>query len=143
VINDAASYAESIAEQRGRNVDFAIDAVREGKSIPANEALEIGAIDLIALDRPELLMELDGHDVELTPDRTVTLRTAELRSSRSSSGSRGASCIGWRTRISPSCSSRSGRSRSSTSWRTQGSVPVGSRERSSSSSPSQRCRCFP
>lgn len=76
VINDAASYAESIAEQRGRNVDFAIDAVREGKSISANEAFEIGVIDLIARDRPELLMELDGHDVELTPDRTVTLRTA-------------------------------------------------------------------
>lgn len=76
VINDAASYAESIAEQRGRNVDFAIDAVHEGKSISANEALEIGVIDLIARDRPELLMELDGHDVELTPDRTVTLRTA-------------------------------------------------------------------
>lgn len=76
VINDAASYAESIAEQRGRNVHFAIDAVREGKSISANEALEIGVIDLIAPDRPELLMELDGHDVELTPDRTITLRTA-------------------------------------------------------------------
>jgi membrane-bound serine protease (ClpP class) len=76
VINDAASYAESIAQQRGRNVDFAIDAVREGKSIAANEALEIGVIDLIARDRPELLTELDGRDVELTPDRTVTLRTA-------------------------------------------------------------------
>jgi membrane-bound serine protease (ClpP class) len=76
VINDAASYAESIAEQRGRNVDFAIDAVREGKSIAANEALDIGVIDLIARDRAELLTELDGRDVELTPDRTVTLRTA-------------------------------------------------------------------
>jgi membrane-bound serine protease (ClpP class) len=76
VINDAASYAESIAEQRGRDVDFAIDAVREGRSIAANEALEIGVIDLIARDRAELLTELDGRDVELTPDRTVTLRTA-------------------------------------------------------------------
>jgi membrane-bound serine protease (ClpP class) len=75
VINDAASYAESIAEQRGRNVDFAIDSVREGKSIPANEALEIGVIDLIAQDRPELLTELDGRTVELAPDRTVTLST--------------------------------------------------------------------
>jgi membrane-bound serine protease (ClpP class) len=76
VINDAASYAESIAEQRGRDVEFAIDAVREGRAIAANEALDIGVIDLIARDRPELLTELDGRDVELTPDRTVTLRTA-------------------------------------------------------------------
>jgi membrane-bound serine protease (ClpP class) len=76
IINDAASYAESIAEQRGRDVDFAIDAVREGKSIAANEALETGVIDLIARDRAELLAELDGRDVELAPGRTVTLRTA-------------------------------------------------------------------
>src|SRR5919106_4000258 len=76
VINDAASYAESIAEQRGRNVEFAIEAVREGKSIAANEALETGVIDLIARDLTELLAALDGREVELAPERTVTLRTA-------------------------------------------------------------------
>jgi membrane-bound serine protease (ClpP class) len=76
IINDAASYAESIAEQRGRDVEFAIDALREGKSIAANEALETGVIDLIARDRAELLAELDGREVELAPERTVTLRTA-------------------------------------------------------------------
>jgi membrane-bound serine protease (ClpP class) len=75
IIEDAASYAESIAEQRGRNVDFAIDSVREGKSIAANEALEIGVIDIIAGDRAELLVELDGREVELAPGRAVTLRT--------------------------------------------------------------------
>jgi membrane-bound serine protease (ClpP class) len=76
VINDAASYAESIAEQRGRNVEFAIDAVREGRSVAANEALELGVVDLIARDRAELLEVLDGRVVELGPGRTVTLRTA-------------------------------------------------------------------
>ena len=76
VINDAASYAESIAEQRGRNVEFAIDAVREGRSVAANEALELGVVDLIALDRTELLRALDGRVVELDPDETVTLETA-------------------------------------------------------------------
>jgi membrane-bound serine protease (ClpP class) len=75
VINDAASYAESIAEERGRDVDFAIDAVREGKSIAANEALETGVIEVIARDRAELLAELDVRTVELAPERTVTLRT--------------------------------------------------------------------
>lgn len=76
IIEDAASYAESIAEERGRNVDFAIDAVREGTSIAANEALETDVIDLIARDRTELLRELDGREVELVPGSTVTLRTA-------------------------------------------------------------------
>ena len=76
VINDAASYAESIAEQRGRNVEFAIDAVREGRSVAANEALELGVVDLIARDRAELLEALDGRIVELSPGRNVTLGTA-------------------------------------------------------------------
>lgn len=76
VINDAASYAESIAEQRGRNVEFAIDAVREGRSVATNEALELGVVDLIARDRAELLEALDGRVVELSPGRNVTLGTA-------------------------------------------------------------------
>jgi membrane-bound serine protease (ClpP class) len=75
IIEDAASYAESIAEERGRDVDFAVDAVREGRSIAANEALEIGVIEIVARDRSELLAELDGRAVELAPDRTVTLST--------------------------------------------------------------------
>jgi membrane-bound serine protease (ClpP class) len=76
VINDAASYAESIAEQRDRSVEFAIDAVREGRSVAASEALELGVVDLIARDRAELLEALDGRVVELSPGRTVTLGTA-------------------------------------------------------------------
>jgi membrane-bound serine protease (ClpP class) len=75
IVEDAASYAESIAEERGRNVDFAIDAVREGRSIAANEALEIGVIDLVARDRDELLRELDGFAVELAPGQSITLDT--------------------------------------------------------------------
>ena len=76
VINDAASYAESIADQRGRNVEFAIDAVREGRSVAANEALELGVVDLLARDRAQLLEVLDGRLIELGPGRSATLRTA-------------------------------------------------------------------
>ncbi len=76
VINDAASYAESIAEQRGRNTEFAIDAVREGRSATANEALELGVVDLIAPDRARLLDALDGRTVELSSAETVMLETA-------------------------------------------------------------------
>ncbi len=76
MINDAASYAESIAEQRGRNVEFAIDAVREGRSVAVNEALELGVVDLLARDRVQLLEALDGRVVELDPVGDVTLKTA-------------------------------------------------------------------
>lgn len=76
VIEDAVAYVTSIAEERDRDVDFAVDTVREGRSASANEALEVGAIDLIADSRAQLLTEIDGRTVTLSPggDR-VTLST--------------------------------------------------------------------
>jgi membrane-bound serine protease (ClpP class) len=76
VINDAAALAESIARLRGRNVDFAIDTVREGRSAAADEAVEIGAVDLLARSLPDLFDEVDGRTVELPAGRTVSLDTA-------------------------------------------------------------------
>ena len=35
VINDAAAFAESVARQRGRDVDFAVATVRQGRSVTA------------------------------------------------------------------------------------------------------------
>lgn len=76
-INDAAAMAESLAERRDRNVEFAVDTVREGRSASANEAVEIGAVDLIAGSRTELLDEIDGRTVEVAPDdEPVSLNTA-------------------------------------------------------------------
>ncbi|MFP5310156.1 MAG: NfeD family protein [Actinomycetes bacterium] len=75
IVNNAAAYAEAIAEARGRDVGFAVDSVRDGRSITADEALEIGAIDLIATDLPSLLEEVDGTVVEVG-DVEVTLTTA-------------------------------------------------------------------
>ncbi|HEX2180141.1 MAG TPA: nodulation protein NfeD [Actinomycetota bacterium] len=78
IINDAAAYAESIARLRGRNVEFAEQMVREGRSIAAAEALEIGAVDLVSGSLPELLNQVDGREVTVGPgDRTVTLETAD------------------------------------------------------------------
>lgn len=77
VINDAAAFAESIAKLRGRNVDFARDTVRLGKSVPADEAAEIRAVDLIARSLPELLDSVHGREVNEVGgnDRRVTLQT--------------------------------------------------------------------
>ena len=76
IINDTAVYARSIAEARGRNADWAEEAVRDGASIGAEEAVEIGVVDLIADDRSELLDAINGTIVRL-PDGEVTLRTAD------------------------------------------------------------------
>ena len=55
VVNDAVAYARSLADQRGRNRDWAEQIVRESISTPAQDALELKVIDLIAADESALL----------------------------------------------------------------------------------------
>jgi membrane-bound serine protease (ClpP class) len=61
VVEDAAAYARSLAQQRGRNVEWAERIVRESISTPATEALELGVIDIVAGDENALLEGLDGR----------------------------------------------------------------------------------
>ena len=75
IINDTVVYARAIADARGRNADWAEDAVRAAAVVPADEAAEIGVVDLVARDRAELLAEIDGRTVAL-PAGEVTIQTA-------------------------------------------------------------------
>lgn len=75
VVNDAAAFAESVARVRGRNVEFAVDTVREGRSAPADEALSLGAVDVVAGSMADLLSQIDGMRVDVE-GRAVTLDTA-------------------------------------------------------------------
>jgi membrane-bound serine protease (ClpP class) len=61
VVNDAVAYARSLAEQRGRNRDWAEQIVRDSISTSAQQALELKVIDLVAADEAELLEKLDGR----------------------------------------------------------------------------------
>ncbi len=61
VENDAAAYARSLAQKRGRNQDWAEQAVRKSVSISAQEALDLAVIDLIADNTEDLLKQLDGY----------------------------------------------------------------------------------
>jgi len=61
VVNDAVAYARSIADQRGRNRDWAEQVVRKSVSTAAQEALQLKVIDLIAADEKTLLEELHGR----------------------------------------------------------------------------------
>src|SRR5713226_5707790 len=72
VENDAAAYIKSIAEKRGRNVQWAEDAVR--KSLSEKEALSLKVIELGADDVPALLAAVDGREV-VTGAGKVVLRT--------------------------------------------------------------------
>jgi membrane-bound serine protease (ClpP class) len=75
ITNDAAAYIRSIAEQRGRNADWAEKAVRESISASESDALQQKVIDLIALDLNDLLRQLDGRQVR-TAAGERTLHTA-------------------------------------------------------------------
>ncbi|MEX0832442.1 MAG: nodulation protein NfeD [Actinomycetota bacterium] len=78
VTNDAVAYIRSLAEQRGRNADWAEDAVRDSVSASAEEALELGVIDVIAPSVPDLLETIDGDTVQ-TSDGEVVLDVAGAR----------------------------------------------------------------
>jgi membrane-bound serine protease (ClpP class) len=77
VVNDAAAYIRGLAELRGRNAEWAEQAVRGAASLTANAALQEKVIDLVARDLPDLLASLDGREVHLA-DRTVKLATHDL-----------------------------------------------------------------
>ncbi|MBM4134328.1 MAG: nodulation protein NfeD [Nitrospira sp.] len=71
VENDSAAYIKSIAEQRGRNVAWAEDAVRKSVSVTEKEALSLKIIDLVAEDLPTLRDRLDGRTVALAAGPAV------------------------------------------------------------------------
>jgi membrane-bound serine protease (ClpP class) len=64
-IRDAAAYLRGLAQLRGRNADFAEQAVLRAASLSSEEALEGGVIDVLAADVPDLLRQIDGRKVKL------------------------------------------------------------------------------
>jgi len=76
MVNDAAAYIKTIAEKRGRNVQWAEKAVRESVSITEQEAIEIGVIEFIANDIDELIEIIDGVRVT-TASETRVLKTKD------------------------------------------------------------------
>lgn len=59
-INDASAYIRGLAQMRGRNAEWAEQAVRQAVSLAAEEALKLKVIDYVARDLPDLLRQLDG-----------------------------------------------------------------------------------
>jgi membrane-bound serine protease (ClpP class) len=65
VLNDAVALITSIAEERGRNVEWAVDTVKEARASTANEAVELGAVDGLADSIGAVLAFADGRTVEV------------------------------------------------------------------------------
>lgn len=90
VVNDAVAYIRSLAEQRGRNADWAERAVREGASLSAEQALADDVIDDI-VDSPQALLDaIDGQTVTTAAgERILSLANARTESVEP----------GWRTEL--------------------------------------------
>jgi len=76
--NFTASFSETIARQRGRNAEWAIQAVRKSVSITEKEALKLNVIDIVARDIEDLLKQSDGRKVDLD-GRPHTLALKDVR----------------------------------------------------------------
>jgi membrane-bound serine protease (ClpP class) len=70
-VHDASAFIRGLAQQRGRNAEWAERAVREAVSLTAGEALREKVIDVVATDVPDLLAQIDG--------RTVRLHSGDVR----------------------------------------------------------------
>jgi len=77
ILNDAVAYIRGLAELRGRNADWAEQAVRGAASLSANAALKQNVIDVVAHDIPDLLSQIDGREVRVG-NNLMKLATRDL-----------------------------------------------------------------
>jgi membrane-bound serine protease (ClpP class) len=77
VVNDAVAYIRGLAELRGRNAEWAEQAVRGAASLSATAALQQKVIEVIARDLPDLLAKVDGREVRVG-EKAVKLATRAL-----------------------------------------------------------------
>ncbi|MDR7419806.1 MAG: nodulation protein NfeD [Armatimonadota bacterium] len=78
VTNDAVANLRAIANRRGRNADWAEQAVREAVSITEVDAIRLNVANLVAENFADLQRRLDGMTVT-TDLGTKSLRTAQAR----------------------------------------------------------------
>lgn len=89
-VNDAVAYLRSLAQLRGRNPDWAEQAVREADSLAAEAALQQQVIEVLARDLPDLLRQLDGRRLALPAgERRLQLAGASVYTQPQ----------GWRVRV--------------------------------------------
>lgn len=72
VLNDSISYITSLAQLRDRNITWAVEAVKEGKSLSAQDALRHRVIDVLAASESELFQKLEGKRVTIS-DKNISL----------------------------------------------------------------------
>ncbi len=76
--NDAAAYIKALAEKRGRNSEWAENAVRKSVSITDAEALKLHVIDIVAPNLDSLLESIDNRTVDVSAGKR-TIKTKGIK----------------------------------------------------------------
>jgi len=77
--NFTASFSEAIAQKRGRNTEWAIQAVRRSVSITEKDALKQNVIDIVAKDIDDLLKQAEGRKVDVDGrEQALSLQGARI-----------------------------------------------------------------
>jgi len=74
--NFTASFAATVAHQRGRNEAWIQDAVRKSSSISDDQALKLHVVDIVAANLDDLLAQASGRTIKLGDGRALTLHLA-------------------------------------------------------------------
>ena len=77
VENDAVAFIRGIALLRGRNADWAEDAVRDAVAVNQSDAVELNVVDFVANDLDDLLRQAEGMTITLRPGVSATLTGLE------------------------------------------------------------------
>jgi len=85
ITNDAVAQIRAAAQKRGRNAEWAENAVRKSVSITDQEALELNVIDIRAENLKDLLNQIDGRETDVPAGKKIVkvagARTKEIKTS--------------------------------------------------------------
>jgi membrane-bound serine protease (ClpP class) len=78
IVSDSLAYIQGLAKLRHRNVEWAEKAVQNAASLGSEEALQVGVINIVAQDLPDLLKQLEGRSIT-TQTQTKEFKTKGLQ----------------------------------------------------------------
>ncbi len=79
-INDVVALLRSLAQLRGRDIDFAEKAVREAATLTATEAQKQGVVEIVAASVTDLLAQADGRKVSVNgQERPLATKNAAVQ----------------------------------------------------------------
>ncbi|MBP9854696.1 MAG: nodulation protein NfeD [Candidatus Omnitrophica bacterium] len=77
VLNDTVAFIKSIAIERGRNLEWAVQSVTQSDSITSDEAIEKKVVEFIVTDLNDLMTKIDGYKVNVN-GHEIILNTKDV-----------------------------------------------------------------